>query len=658
MTDTSSPSFVSHKLNRLPRKSGAVIQGGLFLEPTWTTDDDTPGAPPYRSLMVLWNCDFDYRLNQSSRGQPKLEYADALQTLVHFCTDSNGIGFRPETIEVRDPTLREYLQNQLRGSGIHVVYRECLPRVDSFMQDLTKQLQSQTPIPNPLAEDGVTVNAMRAFAEAAAEFHRAAPWRHLCDVDLLRVDSPKSPDPALQYFSVFGNAGKTFGLGFYLSPKILLELHETRDPTIVHSGSVWMLTFHGRSETPFADDDLWQEHQLPLAGEYAYPSMMCILPNGRARRPNLKQLTFTEGLLRSLARSTAEQLNSRSLEMAVPTHKGKKKYILTRLDLHEAARDCPLHLSAGPPPIDDNDDATYYIIGDDYPYDGPTREDYDDGLPQDDDDDITSGYDLDLPPDYHDDDDDVMEKALDLCQQAYASEGDHRILLSRQALDLWPDCTEAYLILADATDDLREKLELLNNAVDAGKRIWNEDSTDSNYNYFGMLLEAQPFVYAVLQRGVLLFHLGRFKEAIQDFRDCQRLALIHDPNPLHCLIASLLADGQLDEAETLLRKHKASSSLFWSWANAFFTYLRKGPCAVSTRRLRHAHNLNITVAELLLKKTFYPPHPIYQTQRSAEDSIMCSHLLRPTWDKNPHMTPWLLHTLKLHPSPSPRRLPQ
>jgi len=55
-------------------------------------------------------------------------------------------------------------------------------------------IDSQASGPESLLDSwGMTIGRVRAFAEAAAEFYRAAPWRYLSDADLIEVELPKPP---------------------------------------------------------------------------------------------------------------------------------------------------------------------------------------------------------------------------------------------------------------------------------------------------------------------------------------------------------------------------------------------------------------------------------------------------------------------------------
>ena len=61
-------------------------------------------------------------------------------------------------------------------------------------------------------------------------------------------------------------------------------------------------------------------------------------------------------------------------------------------------------------------------------------------------------------------------RAEDLIYEAWEAAGPRRVVLARKALALWPDCADAYELLAQAASSLEEARELLERGVVAGER--------------------------------------------------------------------------------------------------------------------------------------------------------------------------------------------
>src|SRR3989449_7579455 len=64
-----------------------------------------------------------------------------------------------------------------------------------------------------------------------------------------------------------------------------------------------------------------------------------------------------------------------------------------------------------------------------------------------------------------------IERAQELIYQAWEARGGRRVRLARQALALWPDCADAYCLLAEETaTTLQEARDLYAQALAAGER--------------------------------------------------------------------------------------------------------------------------------------------------------------------------------------------
>src|SRR5439155_364028 len=129
----------------------------------------------------------------------------------------------PARLEVADEALGAQLAAALADPELAVTVRDGLPAVHQMVRQMAAQLEDAPP-PDALDAPGVTVERMRAFAAAARDFYQAAPWRYLSDADLIHVEAP-AVAPGLAHATVLGAGGRTFGLGFYASPKEFEAAH-------------------------------------------------------------------------------------------------------------------------------------------------------------------------------------------------------------------------------------------------------------------------------------------------------------------------------------------------------------------------------------------------------------------------------------------------
>ena len=88
-----------------------------------------------------------------------------------------------------------------------------------------------------------------------------------------------------------------------------------------------------------------------------------------------------------------------------------------------------------------------------------------------------------------------LERAQDLCYQAFDCRGRRRVALARRALAICPDCADAYVILAEQTGDPAEAIRFYGDAVAAGARALGPERLTSDAPFWADVL-TRPFMRA------------------------------------------------------------------------------------------------------------------------------------------------------------------
>jgi len=164
------------RFKRLPQRSDDVWQGGLVRLPMWI--EQGPDGRPYRPRAGIWVSEktgFVHFKMEAQAGAP--DHALALDTLIEFALKPRLAGYRPARLQVSDEDLARHLVGTVGNDVFAVTTVPDLPEVRRVLADMSLHLSERPPIPGALDAAGVTSDRMRAFAAAAADFYRAAPWR-------------------------------------------------------------------------------------------------------------------------------------------------------------------------------------------------------------------------------------------------------------------------------------------------------------------------------------------------------------------------------------------------------------------------------------------------------------------------------------------------
>lgn len=444
-----------------------------------------------------------------------------------------GVGGRPARVEVRDPGLRDALAEVLGRMSTSVVVVDDMPAVREVLINLEAEATGGRRLPGLLESPGVTPDRLRAFAEAAAAFYTAQVWGHLANEDLIVVESDGVPK-AMRHLSVLGHGGQEFGVSFFESREAferVLDPSGARYPSRAHG-----VTFGPIDELPFADVDAWLDHALPVAAPGAYPLAADLRRDGTVRRPDARELTCAEALLRALAETTEPELDAGRWRKRVATADGAMELTLTLPLLLEAEAGQPstgARVAAMPRmaerssvriarmmrgrPFESLDEANAKLdrAGERGLFDMTAEE--------------AAGRELTS-----------LERAQELAYDAMEAEGRLRIKRARQALSTSADCADAWVILAEDASTPEIALEHYEQGVAAGVRALGADRFEALAGEFWEQLETRPYMRARLGFAQTLRSLGRDDEALTHYRELLRLNPNDNQGVRYLLVVALL----------------------------------------------------------------------------------------------------------------------
>jgi tetratricopeptide (TPR) repeat protein len=486
---------------------------------------------------------------------------------------------RPVRVRVADAEVARILEDLLEAQEVAVEVVPRLVQLPEVVDALIAGMAPPDPRPGPLTGERVTVERLRSFARAAADFYTSSCWRHLSADDLIQVEAPEAEEEDLRYFILTRQSSGPAGLWFFSEAADLEAILSGGVERVFRERGFWTFGFDQPWTAPPEDVDLWERHGLPWSGGDRCP-VAYFTGQEVVERPDARQLAFFEGLLAALAATAEEDLDAGRWEKRVETAEGPVRFVLSLHDLLE--------------PEDEED------------------------------------FDFETP----------REKADDLMDQACDARGRRAVLLARQALEVWPDCAEAYSLLANRAFEPETALTLYAQAMAAGERAMGPE-VFREAGSFWEIPETQPYMGARLGYAETLVKLGRLEESVEHFEEMLRLNPRDDQGAREALVNVLIALDRDEEAQALLDRFEGDSSALLSFPRALLRFRREGDSTEARGCLKQALRANRFVPGLLLRTSpASSPSVAYGPGTEGEAAIYLS-LARGTWEKTPGALDWL-----------------
>ena len=483
--------------------------------------------------------------------------------------------------------------------------------------ELEELLGDEAPVvPGLLEGEGMSVDRVRAFAQAAQEFYEAAPWKELTGDDLIEIQNP-DPCAGMAYAVVLGNSGPARGLGFYSEEDQFWDQQKVPLPgegDAEEPGPLWVLSFEEHGGIYAEDLHLWKEHDLPLADADAYPLVEQVTEEGRTLRPDAGRTAFLEGLLRALAASSPEELDAGEWAKEVETFDGPVTYelALPLMTRESVGREVFQHGGL----LDRRTmERTLAGIGELF---GPD-EAADDGVV----------------------DREALREAQELCYEAFECRGRRRRKLAREAIEISPHCADAYVLLAEMTSDAEERLELYRKGVEAGRAVLGERTFREDVGHFWGLQHTRPFMRALFGVGQCLEALDREEEAAEHYEELLRLNPNDNQGVRDCLLPLLIALDRDEDARELLAQYEEDIGAVWAYCCALLAFRESGDTKEARRLLQEAQETNPYVPEYLLGEAEPPPPSAYYSPGDRHEALFCAASTITAWRRTDGVLRWL-----------------
>ncbi len=239
--------------------------------------------------------------------------------------------------------------------------------------------------------------------------------------------------------------------------------------------------------------------------------------------------------------------------------------------------------------------------------------------------------------------DPVRARAEELLHRAFQADDPAEIAsLSREALGVWPDCADAYVLLAELARGPQEALDLYTLGVEAAERDLGESTMRGAVGHFWGVLPTRPYMRARHGQAQSLWVLGRRPEAVEHYQDMLRLNPADNQGIRYNLAASLIELGRDEDLAALLEQYPEDRSASWSYTSALLAFRREGDMPMARRLLTAAKKSNKFVPDFLIGREMLPSRMPDSVGRGDRDEAVDYAVgFLNGWRATPGALPWL-----------------
>lgn len=211
-------------------------------------------------------------------------------------------------------------------------------------------------------------------------------------------------------------------------------------------------------------------------------------------------------------------------------------------------------------------------------------------------------------------------------------------------LELFPDCADAYVILANRSSSVDSKRELYTQGIEAGHRELGSAYFAEHVGHFWGDIDTRPYMRALSGLALVEWEMGNLKQALAHYRHMLFLNPSDNQGARYCLLHCLIEAREFADLELLFRtdifKDHIQDDL--SYARALMTFCQLGDGPDAQKMLKRAQKINPYTALLLLGQ---PIPAIDERDVTAQTSLNMAEnyaeYAKRTWLHVPGALTWL-----------------
>jgi len=217
--------------------------------------------------------------------------------------------------------------------------------------------------------------------------------------------------------------------------------------------------------------------------------------------------------------------------------------------------------------------------------------------------------------------------------------------MAKRALAIYPDCTDAYNLLAEMTAwNLEEEKNLYRKGVKAGERSLGEEAFKNIVGHFWGVIETRPYMRARKGLADCLWLLGSHEESLDHYYEMLRLNPNDNQGNRYVLLSHLSEVGDYDKLQEFMNRqdYKDDCAAEWLYSKVLLSYAQEGGTEKTEKNLREALKENKFVPDYLLGRKAIPrPLPDRLTMGGEDEAFCTADEYRKSWKKVPGLLSWL-----------------
>jgi tetratricopeptide (TPR) repeat protein len=221
-----------------------------------------------------------------------------------------------------------------------------------------------------------------------------------------------------------------------------------------------------------------------------------------------------------------------------------------------------------------------------------------------------------------------------------------RIRLAETALEVSPDCADAYTLLAEEkARSVEEALALLEKGVRAGERALRPEAFEEDVGHFWGLLETRPYMRARAGLADCLWLLGKREEAVAHAEDLLRLNPSDNQGIRYALLQWVVETGDDDAVKRLLGRYQGEWSSSWLYTRALWVFRKEGESPGAQEALAEALEQNSHVPPYLVGERRVPSRlPDYVGLGDESEAKAYAREAGELWRRTDGARGWLLRS--------------